>query len=108
MNVWAAGKAAFMQNWRQASVASRATGSAIRNKFDVTLLPAGKAGRAGTLGGTSLAVSRFSTHPREALELVRYLTSGHVQVERSRALAVPPTRDGLYELPQVLESNPYF
>src|SRR5580704_3635277 len=61
-NVWAAGNAAFMRNWPQASVESRSAASPIRNKFDVTLLPAGKAGRAGTLGGTSLAVSRFSAH----------------------------------------------
>ena len=107
-NVWAAGNAAFMRNWPQASVASRADGSAIRNKFEVTLLPAGKAGRAGTLGGTSLAVSRFSAHPREALELVRYLSSGQMQVQRSRALSVPPTRRRLYERAEVLEPNPYF
>jgi trehalose/maltose transport system substrate-binding protein len=107
-NVWAAGNAAFMRNWPQASVESRAAASPIRNKFDVTLLPAGQAGRAGTLGGTSLAVSRFSAHPREALELIRYLCSEHEQVERSRALSVPPTRHGLYELSEVLEPNPYF
>jgi trehalose/maltose transport system substrate-binding protein len=107
-NVWTAGNAAFMRNWPQASVESRAASSPIRNKFDVTLLPAGKAGRAGTLGGTSLAVSRFSHHPREALELVRYLSNGQMQVQRSRALSVPPTRRQLYELPEVLEPNPYF
>ena len=106
-NLWAAGNAAFMRNWPQASVASRAPASAVRTKFDVTLLPAGKAGRAGTLGGTSLAVSRFSRHPHEALELVRYLCSGHLQVQRSRALAVPPTQDQLYELPELLDPNPY-
>ena len=107
-NFWAAGNAAFMRNWPQASVESRAAASSIRNKFDVTLLPAGKAGRAGTLGGTSLAVSRFSAHPREALELIRYLSSEHLQVERSRVLSVPPTRRRLYEMPEVLEPNPYF
>lgn len=107
-NFWAAGNAAFMRNWPQASVESRSAASPIRNKFDVTLLPAGKAGRAGTLGGTSLAVSRFSTHPREAVELVRYLSSEHLQVERSRALSVPPTRSRVYEMPEVLEPNPHF
>src|SRR6202162_1170585 len=107
-NVWAVGNAAFMRNWPQASVESRAARSPIRNKFDVTLLPAGKAGRAGTLGGTSLAVSRFSAHPREALELVRFLSNGRVQVKRSRTLSVPPTRYGLYQLPEVLEPKPYF
>src|SRR5258705_12610850 len=70
-NLWAAGNAAFMRNWPQASVESRAAGSSIRNKFDATLLPAGEAGRAGTLGGTSLAVSRFSAHPQQAFEPVR-------------------------------------
>jgi trehalose/maltose transport system substrate-binding protein len=107
-NVWAAGNAAFMRNWPQASVQSRAAASTIRDKFNVTLLPAGKAGRAGTLGGTSLAVSRFSAHPREALQLVRYLCSDPVQVRRSRSIAVPPTRQQLYQRPEVLEVNPYF
>jgi trehalose/maltose transport system substrate-binding protein len=107
-NVWAAGNAAFMRNWPQASVQSRAPGSPIRDKFSVTMLPAGSAGRAGTLGGTSLAVSRSSAHPRQAVELVRFLSSQNVQVERSLALSVPPTQYQLYELPQVLEPNPYF
>jgi trehalose/maltose transport system substrate-binding protein len=107
-NLWAAGNAAFMRNWPQASVESRAAAAPIRNKFDVTLLPAGKAGRVGTLGGTSLAVSRFSAHPREAFELIRYLSSEHLQVARAQALSVPPTRRRLYEMPEVLGPNPYF
>jgi len=108
LNVWVAGEAAFMRNWPIAYAESQASGSPIRNKFDVTLLPRGKAGRAGTWGGTGLAVSRFSAHPREALELVRYLCRGDMQVKRSRVLSVPPTRPELYELPEVLEPNPHF
>src|SRR6266403_1396475 len=75
LNVWIAGDAAFMRNWPTAYVDSQAAGSPIRNKFDITLLPGGKAGRVGTLGGAGLGVSRFSAHPREAVELVRYLSS---------------------------------
>ncbi len=108
LNVWVAGEAAFMRNWPGASADSQAAGSRIRNKFDVTLLPRGKAGRMGTLGGTGLAVSRFSAHPREALELVRYLCRRDVQVKRSRVLWVPPTRPELCEQPDVLEPNPRF
>ena len=108
MNVWVAGEAAFMRNWPIADADSQAAGSPIRNKFDMTLLPGGKAGRLGTLGGAGLAVSRFSAHPREALELVRYLCSRDVQVKRSRVLTEPPTRPELYELPEVLEANPHF
>jgi len=108
LNVWAAGDAAFMRNWPSAYVDSQAAGSPIRNKFDTALLPGGKAGRVGTLGGWGLAVSRFSAHPREALELVRYLTRGDVQVKRSRVLSQPPTLPELYNLPEVLEPNPRF
>jgi trehalose/maltose transport system substrate-binding protein len=97
-----------MRNWPSAYVDSQAAGSPIRNKFDIALLPGGKAGRVGTLGGWGLAVSRFSAHPREALELVRYLTRRDVQEKRSRVLSQPPTLPELYNLPEVLEPNPHF
>ena len=45
----------------------------------------------GALGGAGLAVSRFTAHRRESLELVRYLGSKDVQVKRSGVLAEPPT-----------------
>jgi trehalose/maltose transport system substrate-binding protein len=108
LNVWVAGDAAFMRNWPTAYVDSQAAGSPIRNRFDIALLPGGKAGRAGTLGGAGLAVSRFSAHPREAVELVRYLSRRDVQVKRSSVLSVPPTLPELYNLPEVLEPNPRF
>ena len=108
LNVWVAGDAAFMRNWPSAYVDSQAAGSPIRNKFDTALLPGGKAGRVGTLGGWGLAVSRFSVHPREALELVRYLTRRDVQVKRSRVLSQPPTLPELYNLPEVFKPNPRF
>jgi len=107
-NVWLAG-AAFMRNWPTAYVDSQATGSPIRDKFDITLLPEGQTGRrVGTLGGAGLAVSRFSTHPREAVALVRFLSRRDVQVNRSRVLAAPPTLKELYQQREVLEPNPRF
>jgi trehalose/maltose transport system substrate-binding protein len=108
LNVWVAGDAAFMRNWPTAYVDSQAAGSSIRNKFDIALLPRGKSGRVGTWGGAGLAVSRFSAHPREALELVRYLSRRDVQVKRSRVLSEPPTLPELYNLPEVVEPNPRF
>jgi trehalose/maltose transport system substrate-binding protein len=108
LNVWVAGDAAFMRHWPSASFDSQAAGSAIRDKFDTALLPGGKAGRVGTFGGWGLAVSRFSAHPREALELVRYLSRRDVQMKRSRELSQPPTLPELYSLPEVLDPNPRF
>ena len=108
LNLWTSGDAAFMRNWPTAYVDSGAAGSSVRNTFDTTVLPGGKAPGVGTLGGAGLAVSRFSAHRRESLELVRYLSSKDVQVKRSRVLAEPPTLPELYDLPAVLESNPRF
>jgi trehalose/maltose transport system substrate-binding protein len=108
LNVWVAGDAAFMRHWPSAYIDSQAAGSPIRNKFDTALLPGGNAGRVGTLGGWGFAVSRFSAHPREALELVRYLTRSDVQVKRARVLSQPPTLPELYNLPEVLGPNPRF
>jgi trehalose/maltose transport system substrate-binding protein len=108
LNVWVGGDAAFMRGWPTAYVDSQAAGSSTRNQFDITLLPGGQAGRVGTLGGAGLAVSRFSGHPREALDLVRYLSSRDVQTRRSRVLSEPPTLPELYDRPEVLEPNPRF
>jgi trehalose/maltose transport system substrate-binding protein len=107
LNVWIAG-AAFMRNWPTAIVDSQALGSPIRNRFDITSLPAGKEGHMGTLGGAGLAVSRLTPHPREAVELVRYLGRRDVQTKRSRVLSVPPTLPELYDVPDVLGPNPGF
>jgi trehalose/maltose transport system substrate-binding protein len=108
VNVWIAGDAAFMRNWPSAYVDSQAEGSPIRDKFATALLPGGKRGQVGTFGGWGLAVSRFSAHPREALELVRYLTRKDVQVRRSGSLSQPPTLRELYNMSEVLERNPRF
>jgi trehalose/maltose transport system substrate-binding protein len=108
LNVWVAGDAAFMRGWPTAYLDSHAADSPIRDRFDIALLPGGRAGRVGTLGGAGLAISRFSAHPREALELVRYLSRSDVQTKRSRLLSQPPTLSALYNQPAVLEPNPRF
>jgi trehalose/maltose transport system substrate-binding protein len=108
LNVWIAGNAAFLRDWTPAYVDSRGADSQIRDKFDVALLPAGKAGSVGTLGGWGLAISRLSSHRNEAVELVRYLTRQDAQVERARVLSAPPTPPELYNLRQVLQPNPRF
>ena len=108
LNAWMAGDAAFMRSWPIAYVDSQAAGSPIKDKFDLALVPGGRSGHVGTLGGIGLAVSRSSAHPREALELVRYLCSRNVQLQRSGTLSEPPTLPELYELPELLKPNPRY
>jgi trehalose/maltose transport system substrate-binding protein len=108
LNVWLDGDAAFMRTWPPAYGISQVSSSQVRNKFNVALLPGGRAGQFGTLGGIALAVSRSSAHPREALELVRFLSRRDVELQRSHAIGEAPVRSELYELPELLAPNPQF
>jgi len=108
LNLWRSGNAAFMRNWPTSFIVSRSEGSSVRNRFAVTFLPQGQAGRAGTLGGASLSVSRHSRHPKEAVALVRYLCRRDVQRARSLVTSQPPTIPELYEDPEALKANPHF
>jgi trehalose/maltose transport system substrate-binding protein len=107
-NVWQAGKAAFMRNWPNAYVAVRDENSPTRDRVDIAPLPAGKAASAATLGGQGYGVSRYSSHPREAAMLVRFLTSRDEQARRCRSSANPPTIPELYQDREILARNPYF
>ena len=106
-NVWQAGKAAFMRNWPNAYVAVRDENSPTRDRVDIAPLPAGKAGSAATLGGQGYGVSRYSSHPREAAMLVRFLTSRDEQARRGRNSSNPPTIPELYQDREILARNPY-
>ncbi len=107
-NIWQAENAAFMRNWPNAYVAARAENSPTRDHFDIAPLPAGRAGPAATLGGQGYGVSRYSSHPREAAMLVRFLTSRKEQARRCHTSAGPPTIPELYQDSEVLAQNPYF
>lgn len=107
-NVWQTGKAAFMRNWPYAYAKGQEDASSVRGKFDVTQLPSGRAGHASTLGGWQLAVSKYSIHPQEAIEFVRYMTSHQVQLQRSIKSSFLPTIPELYDNPQALAANPYY
>ena len=107
-NIWQAGKAAFMRQWASGFIAARASGSLIRDSFDVAPLPGGRAGIAATLGGSGYGVSAHSLHPREAAMLVRFLCGRDEQVRRCRIASEAPTMPQLYEEPEVLASNPHF
>ena len=107
-NIWQAGNAAFMRNWPNAYVAARAPNSSTRDRFDIAPMPAGRAGPATALGGQGYGVSRYSSHPREAAMLVRFLTGRDEQARRCRKSSNPPTIPELYKDPEVLAQNPYF
>jgi trehalose/maltose transport system substrate-binding protein len=108
LNVWQAGRAAFMRSWPFAYLGCNTPDSPIRGNCGVTSLPSGGAGSVGTLGGWQFSVSKYSAHPREAAEFVRFLTSAPAQLRFTRELGWTPARTDIYDDPEVLRVNPYY
>ncbi|MGE0383314.1 MAG: ABC transporter substrate-binding protein [Gammaproteobacteria bacterium] len=108
--IFQSGDALFMRNWPYAYALMNAAGSPVAGRVGIAALPAGAPGgrRAGTLGGQQLAVSRYSRHPREAAELVLYLTGAAEQMRRARAGGFNPTREVLYADAGLAASSPVY
>ena len=115
-NVWGSGNAAFLRGW-QADYSVITHGwpfkgsESLKNRgnvaeIGVTSVPGGPSGRADTLGGNGLAISRSSAHPRESLELVRYLLRKDVDLMHANERSGPPQAVEFYELPTMLDPYP--
>lgn len=103
------GRAVFMRNWPYAWALANAEDSPVKGKIGVAALPAGEGGEsAATLGGQQLAVSRYSEHPEEAADLVRYLTGDEEQKRRALEGSFNPTRRSLYDDEDLLAANPFY
>ena len=104
------GNAVFMRNWPYAWSLGNGKDSPIAGKMGVSALPKGGANgkNAATLGGWQLAVSKYSKAPKEAAELVMYLTSPEIQKERAIKGSYNPTIPALYQDKDVLAAAPFF
>ena len=106
-NVWESGRAAFHRAWvSDYSLVVFHTPPNNATQYGVTSLPGGSTGRADVLGGNGLAVSRTSAHPREAIELVRFLLRRDAQLMRASANSEVPKEQELYDLPEILGPYP--
>jgi trehalose/maltose transport system substrate-binding protein len=109
--VFQSGKAIFMRNWPYAWALANADDSPVRGKVGVAPLPRGagpSARSAATLGGQQLAVSRYSAHIEEAVDLARSLTSAEEQKRRALQGSFNPTRPALYSDGELLKANPFY
>lgn len=108
-NVFQSGNAAFMRNWPYAYSLAQGADSPVKGKVGVAALPAGDGGKpAATLGGWQLAVNAYSKHPKEAADLVVYLTGSAEQKRRAIEASYNPTIGALYKDADVLKAVPFF
>ena len=105
--VFQSGKAVFMRNWPYAWALLNSADGPVKGKVAIAPLPAGANSRAATLGGWSLAVSKYSPQQELAIELVKYLTSAEQQKIRSIEGSFNPTLTALYDDPELLKKNPH-
>jgi trehalose/maltose transport system substrate-binding protein len=109
LNVFGSGGAAFNRVWLGTTITRSGQSRRVywRNlsptvETGFTSLPAGPGGSAGTLGGSGLAVSRHSAHPKEAIEFVRFLVRAQIESNKNRR-NIPPGGAEIYNLPLVLD-----
>jgi trehalose/maltose transport system substrate-binding protein len=107
--IFQSGNAAFMRNWPYAWKLVNSEESLIRGKVGMDLLPQGEgplAHSAATLGGWSLAVSKYSKNPDIAVSLVLELGSFQEQKRRALVAGLNPAITKLYRDPELLKANP--
>jgi len=105
-NVLHAGNAAFERDWLWRQFSGESLLPNPNATIGVALVPSGSAGRAATLGGQSLSVSKYSKHPSEAVAFVRYLTRHDEQLTLWKKHAMMPTRREFYDDPKYLRDRP--
>jgi trehalose/maltose transport system substrate-binding protein len=105
-NSFHAGNAAFARDWLWRQFSEESLIPNPKAMIAIALLPGGPAGRASTMGGQSLAISKYSHHPQEAAALIRYLTSHDEQLTLWKKHAMLPTRREFYASPEYLQDRP--
>jgi trehalose/maltose transport system substrate-binding protein len=103
-NVWASERAAFWHTWEWKYRLAHWKEATLPDLTGYTSVPGGATARVGVLGGTGLAVSRFSAHPQEAMALLRFFINDELASERN--LPAPGhSQPELYDLPWLMGSN---
>ncbi len=98
------GKAAFQRGWESDYFISTPVAYVVGKQSGVTSVPGGENGRAGTIGGLGLAVSKSSQHQAEAITLVRFLLRKEAELEHQRETSQPPAFPARFDLPTILKA----
>lgn len=113
-NAWIDGNAVFARNWPyMMSSSNDEERSSVVDNVELTMVPAGDAGHAAALGGWMSMISRYSEHPEEAWEFVKFISGPEGQKISALEGGRAPTIAALYDDEEVqavssLFANPDF
>jgi multiple sugar transport system substrate-binding protein len=103
------GNAVFLRSWNSAWPLIEKEGSQVKGKAGIAPLPKGDNGKdVSTLGGWNLAISKFSKHPKESFEFIKWMTDAQQQKVKAIDGGRLPTDKSLYQDKDVLAKNPAF
>jgi multiple sugar transport system substrate-binding protein len=103
------GQSPFIRNWPyQYALAQDVTQSKIVDKVAIAPLPAGDAGSAATLGGWMGGINKYTKHPKEAWEFLKFMTGPEGQKISAVHGGLAPTYLPVYEDAEVQKASPLF
>ncbi len=103
------GQTVFARNWPyMAKTAADKSTSKVAGSFAFTSLPAGDAGSASTLGGYMAMINRYTDHPKESWEFIKFMTGEEGQKISATEGGRAPTIKALYEDKEVQDAAPVF
>lgn len=106
-HLFGTGRAIFMRNWPYAWSLFQQEGSPMQGKVGLAPLPSFPGyPSASVLGGWMLAVPRLAAHPKEAADLIRFLTSAEIQRKLALLVGYTPTRRALFQDESLLRVQP--
>lgn len=98
-----------MHNWPYAWALGEAEDGAVRGRIGIAPLPAGspESTAHAVLGRQLLAVSAYSAHKEQAIDLVLYLTRWEEQKRRTLAGSLDPTISALHDDADIRRRAPF-
>ena len=106
--IFQSGKSIFMRNWSYAWSLLNDKGSPVAGKVGIAPMPKGgiDGQSTGMLGGWNLAVSKYSTNQKDAIDLALYLTSEEELRRRALDHGYYPGMLKLYSEAKILAMSP--
>lgn len=103
------GQTVFARNWPYMWASSNdKTKSKVVGKVAVAPLPSGDSGSASALGGWQMGINKYSKHPKEAWEFLKFMTGKEGEKILTINGGSAPAIMSLYQDQDVLAANPFF
>ena len=106
--IYGSGRAVFMRNWPYAWRVFQRQKWAVAGNTGIAPLPSFAGHKyAAALGGWHLGVNSFSSHPFEALRLLKFLVSLYSQKQVALSVGYQPALKALYSDTELLQQQPW-